>query len=46
MLLADFYKIPVEMALGVIAIILFLSVLASLGWPQKGGAGKTVKKRA
>lgn len=46
MLLADFYKIPVEMALGVIAIILFFSVLASLLWPRKGGAGETVKKKA
>jgi TerC family integral membrane protein len=35
MVLADFYKIPVEIALGVVATILFLSVMASLGWPRK-----------
>jgi tellurite resistance protein TerC len=35
MVLADFYKIPVEIALGVVAIILFLSVMASRLWPRK-----------
>ncbi len=30
MVLADFYKIPVEIALGVVAIVLFLSVMISL----------------
>jgi tellurite resistance protein TerC len=35
MVLADFYKIPVEIALGVVAIVLFLSVMASLWWPRK-----------
>jgi tellurite resistance protein TerC len=35
MVLADFYKIPVEVALGVVAILLFLSVMASLVWPRK-----------
>jgi tellurite resistance protein TerC len=36
MLLSDFYKIPTATALGVIATLLFISVLASLLWPQKG----------
>jgi tellurite resistance protein TerC len=46
MVLADFYKIPVEIALGVVAIILFLSVMASRLWPRKREteerAGETV----
>jgi len=36
MLLADFYKIPVGLALGVIAGILIISVIASLAFPRKG----------
>lgn len=35
MLLSDFYQIPVAMALGVIAGILILSVIASLMYPKK-----------
>jgi tellurite resistance protein TerC len=35
MLLADFYKIPVGVALGVIACILAISVIASLASPRK-----------
>ncbi len=35
MLLSDFYRIPVAMALGVIAGILILSVIASLKYPKK-----------
>jgi len=35
MLLADFYKIPVGLALGVIAGILIISVLASLAFPRR-----------
>lgn len=35
MLLADIYKIPVAVALGVVALVLALSVLASLLWPEK-----------
>ena len=37
MLLADIYKIPVAVALGVIAALLLASVMASLLWPQKAG---------
>lgn len=33
MVIADFYKIPVQWALTVVAALLFLSVLASLIWP-------------
>jgi len=35
MLLADIYKIPVGIALGVIASILLISVIASVIWPRK-----------
>lgn len=35
MLIADLYKIPIGAALGVVAGILLLSVLASLIWPKK-----------
>jgi tellurite resistance protein TerC len=35
MLLADFYEIPVGVALGVVAGILFISVIASLAFPRK-----------
>ena len=37
MVLADFYKIPVEIALGVVAIVLFLSVTISLWRLRKRG---------
>jgi tellurite resistance protein TerC len=46
MILADFYKIPVEVALGVVAIILFLSVMPSLLWPRKRKAKERAGKRA
>lgn len=36
MLLADFYHIPVGAALGVIAGVLVLSVIASMIWPKAG----------
>jgi len=36
MLLVDVYKIPIGMALSVVASILLLSVLASLVWPRQG----------
>jgi len=36
MLLADTYKIPVVVALGVIAALLLASVITSLVWPKKG----------
>ena len=39
MLLADFYKIPVGAALGVIASILLLSIVASLIWPKQTSEG-------
>jgi tellurite resistance protein TerC len=35
MLLSDFYKIPVGVALGVVAGILIISVMASLAFPQR-----------
>jgi len=35
MLLADFYKIPVGLALGVVAGILIISVIASLAFPRR-----------
>jgi tellurite resistance protein TerC len=35
MLLTDFYKIPVEIALGVVAGILLVSVVVSFGWAPK-----------
>ena len=35
MLLADIYHIPIGVSLGVIAVILTVSVLASLKWPEK-----------
>jgi tellurite resistance protein TerC len=44
MLLADFYKIPVGVALGVVAGILIISVIASMAFPRKevdaGGGNK------
>ena len=36
MLMADFYKIPVGVALGVVGGILVISVIASLAFPDKG----------
>ena len=46
MLLADFYKIPVGVALGVVAGILIISVIASLAFPRKEEAagGGTVRR--
>jgi tellurite resistance protein TerC len=35
MLIVDFYKIPVGIALGVVGVILFLSVIVSIIWPKK-----------
>ncbi len=35
MLLSDFYKVPIGISLSVVACLLFLSVGASLLWPQK-----------
>ena len=35
MLLADIYKIPVAVSLGVVALLLTISVVASLLWPKK-----------
>lgn len=37
MLLADIYKIPIGVALGVVVATLALSVMASLIWPRKSG---------
>jgi tellurite resistance protein TerC len=35
MLVADFYKLPIGIALGVVAGILIISIVASLLWPRK-----------
>lgn len=35
MLIVDFYKIPVGIALGVVGIILVLSIIASVIWPKR-----------
>ncbi len=35
MLLADIYKIPIGISLGVIAFILLVSILASMRWPKQ-----------
>ena len=35
LLIADFYKIPVGMALGVVAFLLTISIAASLIWPKE-----------
>jgi tellurite resistance protein TerC len=45
MLLADLYKIPVGLALGVIAGILIISVIASLAFPRRNvvAGGGTVR---
>jgi len=39
MFLADFYKIPIGIALGTIAVILFFSVIASVVWPREADPG-------
>lgn len=38
MLLAHFLEIPIGIALGVVAVLLLLSVIASLIWPRKAAA--------
>ncbi|HSB07744.1 MAG TPA: hypothetical protein VLK23_21390, partial [Thermodesulfobacteriota bacterium] len=45
MFLADFYKIPIGIALGVIAVILSSSVIASVLWPRKANPGPHKNKR-
>jgi tellurite resistance protein TerC len=35
MLIADFYKIPTEIALGAVVGVLFIAVIASIIWPRK-----------
>src|SRR5262249_761864 len=49
MLLADFYKIPVGVALGAVAGILIISVIASLAFPRKevdaSGGSKPPRER-
>jgi tellurite resistance protein TerC len=37
MLIADFYKIPTEIALGVVVGVLSIAVIASIIWPRKKG---------
>lgn len=34
MMLVDFYKIPIGISLGVVAVILLMSIIASLLWPR------------
>ena len=41
MLLADYYKIPIGLALGVVAVILAVSVVTSILFPPKAAAGAT-----
>lgn len=41
MILSDLYEIPVVIALSVVAIILFISVIASIIWPAKAETPKT-----
>ncbi len=36
MLIADFYKIPTGISLGVVAGVLIISVIVSIKWPRKG----------
>jgi len=35
MLLSDIYKVPIAISLGVIALIITASIIASLLWPAK-----------
>jgi len=35
MLIADFYKMPIEIALGTVVGVLLISVIASIIWPHK-----------
>jgi hypothetical protein len=35
MLIAHFYKIPTEIALGVVAGVLLIAVITSIIWPRK-----------
>ena len=44
MFLADFYKIPIGIALGVIAVILIFAVIASVVWPHKNKPGSSRKQ--
>jgi tellurite resistance protein TerC len=37
MLLTEFYKMPISMALGVVVVVLMLSVIASIIWPPAVG---------
>lgn len=45
MFLADFYKIPIGIALGVIAVILFFSVIASIVWPHRANPSLQENRR-
>src|SRR3954468_12824424 len=38
MLLADVYKVPIGLSLGLIALVIMASVIASLLWPPRGAA--------
>lgn len=44
MLVADFYKLPTVAALGTIAGIILISVVASLIWPKHGGTATIQEK--
>ena len=45
MLIADFYKMPTEMALGVVVGVLFISIMASIIWPSKTGRRAQIVKQ-
>ena len=49
MLLADFYKVPVGVALGVVAGVLIISVVSSMAFPRKeaeAGGGRPSRSSA
>jgi tellurite resistance protein TerC len=45
MLIADFYKMPTEIALGVVVGVLFISIMASIIWPSKTGRRAQIVKQ-
>ncbi len=45
MLIADFYKIPIGISLAVVAALLLSAIAASILWPQKAEACKTIGRK-
>ena len=45
MLVTDFYKIPTGIALGVVAGVLFISIIISIIWPSKTGRRAQIVKQ-